>query len=191
MLDVATKLKPSREEFIEDNRILVFDDLVDRKKIVHYNDLFCLSDYTFLHSSRFDTKKYREWMADFDVSDFVQHELYQVALLAASQFSETPLNCYSAFCNAITYGDQTFAHYDSENFENISVLYYANESWKNEWNGETVFYSEDMEPKVAIGVKPGRVIVFGGGVYHRAGVPSRLCPDVRLTLSVRFEPKQA
>lgn len=189
MGNIITGIHPTRIETVDDHRILIFDNLFSRKEIVRLHEVMSLSNFTFLHSSRFDTKKYREWMADFSIEDFEKHVLHEKAKSVAEQFAnhDRALQCYNVFCNASTYGNQSFIHSDSYDKTNISVLYYVNANWKSDWGGETIFFDKNQEARVAIGFKPGRMIVFDAETVHRAGLPSRICPEVRLTLSVRFQ----
>lgn len=79
--------------------------------------------------------------------------------------------------------DTYFAH----PHKNTTLLYYANPSWKEEWAGETLFYNEDVSEIVFASVyKPGRVIIFDGGIPHSLRPQSRLAPHHRFTLSIFF-----
>lgn len=189
MINLKLNIQPTRIESVDEHKILIFDDIFSRKEIIRFHELMSLSNFTFLHSSRFDTKKYREWMADFLIDDFEGHIIHDKAKKIAEYFSESKreIKCYNVFCNASTYGNQSFIHSDSYDKTNISVLYYVNSNWKSEWGGETIFFDKNQEARIAIGFKPGRFIVFDAEAIHRAGVPSRICPEVRLTLSIRFQ----
>ena len=178
----------SKKLTIKDKNILVFDGLFTEKEIKHHFALFSLADYTFLHSSRKDTVAYREWAASFSVEDFREHSLHQVLSDVAQTHSKLKsIECYDVFCSASTFGNVSFIHSDSPTEDTVSVLYYCNSSWDSEWGGETIFYDDNDDAEAAISIKPGRVVVFDGALKHRAGVPNRTCPEVRITLSVRFD----
>ena len=52
--------------------------------------------------------------------------------------------------------------------------------------GETVFYDRAGEPFHAVAPKPGRLLLFDGGIVHRGGVPSRKCFEPRLSVAFKF-----
>jgi len=173
---------------VEGKRLLVFDGLFSDEEIKHNFALFSLANFTFLHSSRKDTVTYREWAASFSIDDFKFHSLHKIFLEVARQHSSlSSQDCYDVFCSASTFGDVSFIHSDSPTGDTISVLYYCNQHWNPEWGGETIFYDTHDDATLAISVKPGRVVVFDGSLKHRAGTPNRTCPEIRLTLSVRFD----
>jgi len=179
---------PTHIHCISDERILVFDDVFPAKEIDRFCRTLRHSSYTFLHASREDTEYHREWAAEFDVQDFVSHPLHDYAIAAAIVLSPSKtLKCYDVFCNASSFGDMSFIHHDSTKSNRISTLYYANDTWEPEWGGETVFFDNTRDASIAVGVRPGRLIVFSGQLLHRAGIPTRICPEVRLTMSIRFE----
>ena len=182
------QLEPTQIYEVADEKIFVFDNVVPPNDIERFCRTLRNSSFTFLHASRKDTEYQREWAAEFDVKDFVGHSLHDYAHAAAVAFMpSTPLVCSDAFCNASTFGDMTFIHHDSTKLGNISTLYYANETWDAEWGGETLFFDDNRDARIAVGVQPGRLIVFSGQLLHRAGTPTKACPEVRLTMSVRFE----
>jgi Rps23 Pro-64 3,4-dihydroxylase Tpa1-like proline 4-hydroxylase len=179
-----------RREDLGGKSLAVFDGLVSDDECKKYSATLSLADYTFLHSSRQDTVKYREWAASFSVEDFTKHALHSLALGKATEFSGIEnLVCYDVFASASSFGDMSFVHHDSPDKDTVSVLYYANNEWESEWGGETLFYSDEEEPLIAVGVKPGRLVVFGGQLKHRAGVPTKVCNEVRISLSMRFRPE--
>ncbi|WP_394212637.1 2OG-Fe(II) oxygenase [Enterovibrio calviensis] len=179
---------PTRIEKVGLEKIYIFDDLFSKKQIERFGAVVSNAAFTFLHASRADTVKYREWCASFSVSDFMSHPLHKASIKVAKHFSgNKKLKCYDVFSSASTFGDMSFIHSDSTNSGDISILYYANSKWDPEWGGETIFYTERKDAALVVSVKPGRLIVFNGNVLHRAGTPTKLCPEVRITLSMRFE----
>ena len=73
----------------------------------------------------------------------------------------------------------------------VTALYFANPEWQDDWQGETVFYDRAGEPFHAVAPKPGRVLVFDGGIVHRGGVPSRKCFEPRLSVAFKFLEEKA
>lgn len=96
------------------------------------------------------------------------------------------------YVNAYTYGDCPTIHVDHDAPGNYTVLYYANEEWKAEWSGETVFYSPRRDEIVkAVVPHPGRIAVFDGRVPHVAREPNRIAPVVRYTIAMKLFQKPA
>ena len=92
------------------------------------------------------------------------------------------------YVNAYTYGDCPTIHVDHDAPGNFTVLYYANEEWRSEWSGETVFYTPERDEIVkAVVPKPGRIAVFDGRVPHVAREPNRIAPVVRYTIAMKLE----
>lgn len=178
----------TREIFISGKKISVFDDVFSADEVKKNFALFGHAGFSFLHASRQDTSATREWAATFSVDDFRKHRLHSAFLdLASAYSSRVNLQCYDVFCNASSFGDMSFIHNDSTNASDISLLYYVNPIWNAEWGGETIFFDQDDDAVCAVSARPGRIIVFDGSIKHRAGLPTRVCTEVRLSLSVRFE----
>ena len=68
------------------------------------------------------------------------------------------------------------------------VLYYANLDWEDGWYGETLFYHPHDLNKVCFTstYKPGRIILFDGGIPHAIRPQSIKAPKYRFTLSLFF-----
>lgn len=183
----------SRSEVLENSYFKVFDDLFSQDQILSFYHSLLVANYSCLQSSTFETRKYKEWMANFDSDDFQDHWLYQTCNKLIETLPETSKHsykCTGTFANLFSFGGYTFPHSDSADTidpeHNISFLYYANSEWKPEWGGETIFYDNSMDPIYCIGVKPGRLVVFPGDLVHRAGVPDRSCHEHRFSFSIRF-----
>ena len=168
--------------------INVHDGLLNVQEIDKIYGAICLSAYSFQHSSTIETAKYREWSSELETSDFSRTKLGKISQHLARLYQGEEVSCVGAFISASTHGDNAFIHEDSSSSqERVSVLYYANPVWENDWAGETIFFSGD-DARFATSCRPGRILSFSGKVRHRAGVPSRYCPEVRLVISSRFKP---
>ena len=160
----------------EQDDIKVLDDLFTREEAWH-----------LLHRSAHQ-RQYLSGEADFDgaaeagtVSDLDLHEPLvkqlanrlqpHVLQMAAARFGSRP-NLYRAYINRFTSADHPRAHRDARvGAEHVTCLVYANGAWQRDWGGETVFYSEDHEIRRAVRPRPGRVVLFAGGVMHSARPP--------------------
>jgi len=99
---------------------------------------------------------------------------------------------YRVYVNRILPTDTTFPHRDSEpQSGDVTVLYYVNEQWMREWGGETIFFDDEGDARIAIAPRPGRIVAFRGDLEHRVGVPTRLCTTDRLTLAYKVRRTEA
>lgn len=181
--------------------------LLDKESYVSIFDN--VLDYDFLHKLYITAcaTPYRAWritnpskfngpvslpcdylQCELDLKDFERH-------LAFKHFNQIAQNILKkdkpklkrAFFNVFQYGDTTYPHKDYVEEEgSISILLFLNEKWEPEWEGELYFFEDNYEPTFCVKVKPNRIVAFDSDTVHRPGIPSRVCPDVRLTLNVRF-----
>lgn len=94
---------------------------------------------------------------------------------------------FRVYINMCHYGDVEFPHRDcGENDSDVTVLYYVNKEWQHQWGGETLFY-EDGDTKAAVLPRPGRFALFYGSVEHIGSIPTRICPQSRLTLAMKYK----
>ena len=75
------------------------------------------------------------------------------------------------------------------NDDNLSVLYYVNTEWKDEWNGETIFADDYGEAEIAVSFKPGRLVVFDSSIPHKASCISTDAPFRFTSNTVWTKPK--
>lgn len=97
---------------------------------------------------------------------------------------DVELKVFHAYAASLRYGDFTLGHQDCESPKCLTFLYYANLHWDSDWGGETLFYDEHWDARLAVTPKPGRLVLFHANMHHRTGVPLRDCPHSRLTVSV-------
>ena len=188
-------MEPSRTEYIDGKFLRVYDNIFSHEDIIKFNHSMLIANFSCLQASKEETRKYKEWVATFDSDDFKNHWLAKACETILSTMPETKDKKYKlgrTFCNLFSFGSYTFSHCDSADTLNaaseISFLYLANYEWDHEWGGETIFFDQSFEPKLCVGVKPGRLVVFTGDMNHRAGIPTRYCEDHRLSFSLRYTP---
>ena len=73
---------------------------------------------------------------------------------------------------------------DTANRPHIAFLYYVNDS-----DGDTIIFNEkeghigELTIKTRVSPKKGRLIIFGGNIYHAAGRPKK---DIRCVINYNF-----
>ena len=100
-----------------------------------------------------------------------------------SAYRELSPALYRAQINLGPYGDHYTAHID--NAQGVTAIYFANAEWREEWQGETMFYA-DGEAVTAVAPRPGRIALLPGDMVHRVGAPSRLFAGARYTVAFKF-----
>jgi hypothetical protein len=72
--------------------------------------------------------------------------------------------------------------------EGLSLLYYVNLRWQEEWAGETLFFSEDLKDVVFTSpYTPGRIILFDNPLPHSIRAQSMAGPQYRFTFASFLE----
>ena len=70
----------------------------------------------------------------------------------------------------------------------MSMLYYANPKWDLEWDGGTVFRSDDLEDVEYLSdYKPGRIVLFDSSIPHKIYQTSSLAHPYRFTVNTIFK----
>ena len=73
--------------------------------------------------------------------------------------------------------------------EKLSLLYYANLRWQENWAGETMFFSEDLKDVVFTSpYTPGRIVIFDNPLPHSIRAQSMEGPQYRFTFASFLEP---
>lgn len=66
----------------------------------------------------------------------------------------------------------------------LSLLYYANSKWDLEWDGGTVFRTDDLsEVEYLSDYKPGRIVLFDSSIPHKIYASSYNSHPYRFTLN--------
>ena len=95
-----------------------------------------------------------------------------------------PVGLDRVHANMMLHGDLQHPHTDIP--DGVTAIYYANPEWQESWAGETLFYDAAREPIHVVAPRPGRLAIFHSEILHRAGVPSRVCFEPRITVAFKF-----
>lgn len=88
--------------------------------------------------------------------------------------------------NSVPYGDMLSTHEDGWPGASLTGLYFANANWHSGFQGELILCNPLGESMYAVEPRPGRFVLFPGEIPHRAGAPSRISYDHRLSLAHKF-----
>ena len=182
-------MEPIYRYEIDQREIFVFDDFLPAGEVAEIFRRRDAGPYLRSESDTPETKHIRTFAADLDPGEVRSLRLFsEIERLVPGLFPGEDLQPYRAYCNLMLYGDMAHPHRDCHvSRTDVTALYYVNEEWKQEWGGETIFFNDRGDSVLAIGPRPGRLVVFRGAIEHRVGIPLRECYASRLTIAYKFK----
>ena len=143
--------------------------------------------YNFIYGSSFKIKGWK------DRDDIAKHDMYSEWSLDDLKNSKLypyienvyPCeNWYKCIVNCTKSNDHFYTHSHGDNTH--VILYYANLEWRDEWAGETLFYTPDRKSMSAYQYVAGRILEFDGSIPHTIRPQSAIGPQYRFTISNFF-----
>lgn len=180
----------TRSVLVEGRPIRVYDGLVALPHVKQLTDAFMGANFVRDEVARADTAGFRHWELNIPLETAPQLMVYQPTLQAVRDFEDgADYRVYRSYCNHAAYGDMLFIHTDIQPGEKgLTALWYIAPEWNAEWGGETLFYNSQMDAEVVVTPKPGRLVVFDGGIPHVGRPPNRICYAPRYTLAFKLQP---
>jgi len=166
--------------------VYVFDNVFDlawRSSVVKtaQNSLFKIG---FNDTEELPYSEFRNLHSNYSLEEFQHLKFVENINNVNLLFKIANLTPSRVTLNLSQPGDVYFAH----THPGLSLLYYVNTQWKEEWAGETLFFSENLSEVLFTSVyKPGRVILFDGSIPHTIRGPSRIAPGYRFTLAIFYK----
>ena len=178
-----------RERRIDGEALFIVDGLFQPGFVRMLHELFDKLPFSRSDYDTDATKSVRHWKHEFAIEALTANPLlrpWHDAIVARTTdlFAGMDLELARVHCNNHPYGDLQHAHHDV--VPGVTALYFANAEWQDVWQGEVLFYDRNGEPSHAVAPKPGRLVIFPGEMLHRGGVPSRACPEPRLSVAFKF-----
>lgn len=172
--------------------IVVLDDIIPAKELDALRYTIINGGYND-NAAGVDSTDNVQWIMAFEVEEFVQTSLWQLASQIIRAVSgKEGYYPYDIGCNNIQNMDTTTIHTDCASHENeFTLLIYLNQNWTENHHGETVFFN-DEESEVIFAVRPkyGRVAVFHGTIPHSARPPPVTFAGARLSFAVKLSPSK-
>lgn len=181
---------------LEKNQVIIIDDLFPEWFIEHVNyQVFNTYSWFYGHTSNYHEDPKYDIGADpnwAEVPAFKQHinppnspnahdSCWQMIWNAVANLIPFELEVGEILVNGQQYIHNTVPHTDCECDNGISVIYYPNREWKEEWGGPTVVEVTPGE-WTPIMPKPGRVAIFKGNIPHHGLPPNESYKGLRATL---------
>ena len=97
-------------------------------------------------------------------------------------------NLTRCWINASTSNHVPRYHPDNFTDNSITILYYVNLKWDIDWDGQTIFRSDDMkEIEYVNDFVPGRLCMFDSSIPHKGTIPNSQAPVFRFTMNSTWE----
>jgi Rps23 Pro-64 3,4-dihydroxylase Tpa1-like proline 4-hydroxylase len=122
-----------------------------------------------------------------DENDYISRfEIDQIPELRARLYGK---RLKRIWINAMTPTHVPRIHPDSFAEGAVTLLYYINLKWEADWDGFTIWRSNDLQKIEHVSdFKPGRLVAFDSKIPHKATVPSYDATEHRFTLNTVWEP---
>lgn len=177
----------SRNIRVSDKDIFVFDNLFCQSDILNIFQQIVANEKPSFARVNNEEKNYAPLlMSSPKISDKYITPIYEmVSTLVSDYFSNLDLTARRIQVNFNSFGEFQSIHQDQDSV--LTVLYFANPTWKVDWLGEISFYDDSRNEVIsAITPIPGRIVIFNSLISHRGGVPSRLCFTPRIVVAIKF-----
>lgn len=145
----------------------------------------CGNGWRFGHASHAGLEN-QFWKMDLE-DDEAFEGIWELARTRCEALAGGPLRVVRVYANGHTYGLGGNVHQDSDRAGDFTLLYYPNPEWKQDWDGETVYYDDAEEVALAVRVRPNRAVFFDSRIPHVGRAPSRACPALRVTVAWKLE----
>lgn len=159
--------------------IEIYDNIIDASK--YYSRIVGL-DYKYFRKDQQSSGKIPEvyWTYEFyskiigldSNREIVSSEKFWENILKTIEKSVPGVpnreHLYSCYINALRFGDDPQIHCDASHSTptNKTILVYMNVDWNPNWGGETIFFDGDLDSRLAVQPRPGRVVMFDGRIPH-------------------------
>jgi len=177
-----------RIEKVDDKEIIIIDDVFTNDEIDAFFEYAIGLSYKKVEKS-LSYDEFPIFSTDFIPEKFEEESFIgRKARAILNQLYKWADNytIYRSYINLCSYGDVEYPHYDcNPDAEDLTLLYYVNNTWNYKYGGETMFYS-DKDSRLAVIPKPGRVVIFPGNIEHMGTIPTRICKIPRLSLALKF-----
>jgi SM-20-related protein len=179
---------PTRSERVAGRDVFVFDELVPPEEAARYFTAISQAAFTRTESARGDTGEFRHWVCEMPLAN-----LPRTSLWAATERAVTAVRPgerflpYRVYTNFSQFGDTLLTHVDAVGgARELTALWFLCERWDTEWGGETLFYDDAGDARVAVSPRPGRLLLFDGAIRHAGKPPNRNCLIARYTFAIKL-----
>jgi len=128
------------------------------------------------------------WVRDYEPPQVRRQPYFRrIAEQLAACFPDESFELVRAYASALSYGDLSLAHRDcGAEARDVTAVLYLTPDWQRDWGGETIFFAEGGDARLAVSPRPGRLALFRGAIEHRGDPPTRACTRARLSMVFKF-----
>lgn len=176
-----------RTEYAGDREVFVVDNCLSQEEIKQFYILVKGLAFTRTEKDH-ENDKYPIFSVDFIPEKVDRKTVIGIKSrdLIEKFYPGTDYQLYRSYINMSHYGDMEYPHKDCSDEENdITIVYYVNESWDYNWGGETIFYHE-KDSRILVLPTPGRFVLFHGNIEHMGSVPTRECTVSRFSFALKY-----
>ena len=160
--------------------LLQYDNVLPSREFHEQAEYLQNVDYKFQGISN-ENDQLKFWFHDLSNNKFYTEEFFNII----KNLIKIDVELVRVYANGQTYGLPGYMHIDSEEENNLTVIYYANHVWNPEWGGHTVITADDGIASVL--PSGNTAIVFPGNIPHVANEPTRHCPVLRTTVAFKLK----
>lgn len=163
----------------------IIDDLAPAALFEEAARLGAAKGWYFGHGSH-DGDAARFWKIDLDGIP-VFDAIWNQARAQCEEIAGGSLRVLRQYGNGHTYGLGGQPHFDDSRPGAWTLLYYPMAEWREEWEGETVFYDEKGEIVLSVRPRPNRAVFFDSRILHAGRSPGRQCTALRVTVAYKLQ----
>ena len=181
-------------EYSDNRELIIVDGAVPEDKRINIYFDCCAMPYRICNTSCRDIQGIvdRRMKTDLDHSNPIIENLLEEGSdsknLILKYISSEEYGFDRGYVNLGIHSDVNEMHVDGKYYESKTLLYYANRHWEYNWGGNTAFFDDDGNIKTNVEVKPGRIVIFDGGIPHTVmPMNIRSSPSYRFTVALKWE----
>jgi len=179
----------SREFYIEDKKIEIFDDVFSASEKFKFYEFAYNSLYSvdrFGAGAPEHIKFHKTLKAILNLTDVLNLEFFKNQFVL-EYIEKNNLRVRECYINLCTASDIYTYHTDTYTDGIITGLYYMNLEWSPTWEGETHFSDQNMNDIMfSSAFIPGRLVIFDGNIPHKSSQPAPLAEFYRFVFTVKF-----
>lgn len=160
--------------------LLQYENVLPGREFHEQAEYLQNANYKFQGISNHDDQL-KFWFHDLSDNEFYTVEFFNII----KNLIKIDVELLRVYANGQTYGQPGYMHIDSQDANDMTLIYYANHTWKPEWGGHTVIQAEDSIASVL--PKGNSAIVFPSNIPHVASEPTRHCPCLRTTVAYKLK----
>lgn len=173
---------------IDGRELFVVDDFLAGAVLENFARDVESAPFVRAERDRSDRADFVSWVRDYEPSEVRRQPYFRrIGEHLGRCFPGEELKLFRAYASSLSYGDIAFAHRDCEPPKrNVTALLYLTAGWQRDWGGETIFFADDGDARLAVSPRPGRLVLFRGAIEHRGEPPTRVCSRARVTMVYKF-----